>query len=100
MSLPIVNQEMWSTLEPALNNYSLKTKMLAYSVLVEGQAVSKVARDNDLSRQTVYEAVWRFATALENHQATKLVPVYVWLPEDVAKEVRAMSEKYISDLKK
>lgn len=99
MSLPKITKETWDSLEPALHSFTPKTKALAYSVLVEQNQVSKVARDNNLSRQTVYEAVWRFAAVYEKYNETKLVPVYVWLPEDEAKAVMRMAESYMQTIR-
>lgn len=94
MALPKVTQDTWNTLEPAMHNFQPKTKELAYLVVVKGIEVSLVAKEQGLSRQTVYEAVWRFASILEQSEETKLVPVFEWLPEDMAKEVRKMAEPF------
>lgn len=94
MALPKVSLETWKSLEPALKNLQPKTKEFVFKVVVIGKDVSQVAKEEGLSRQTVYEAVWKFATVLEKSRSEKLVPVYVWLPEDLAEQVKKMAEPY------
>lgn len=94
MALPKVSLETWKSLEPALKKLQPKTKEFVFNVVVNGKDVSQVAKEEGLSRQTVYEAVWKFATILEKSRSEKLVPVYVWLPEDLAEQVKKMAEPY------
>ncbi|UTI09397.1 TrfB-related DNA-binding protein [Enterobacter hormaechei] len=94
MALPKVSLETWKSLESALKNMQPKTKDFVYDVVVNGKDVSQIAKEEGLSRQTIYEAVWKFATILEKSQREKLVPVYVWLPEDLAEKVKKMAEPY------
>ncbi|EAV0136601.1 hypothetical protein D2B47_23625 [Salmonella enterica] len=94
MALPKVSLETWKSLESALKNMQPKTKEFVFDVVVNGKDVSQIAKEEGLSRQTIYEAVWKFATILEKSQREKLVPVYVWLPEDLAERVKKMAEPY------
>ncbi|KOA68707.1 TrfB-related DNA-binding protein [Pantoea sp. CFSAN033090] len=94
MALPKVSLETWKSLEPALKNLHPKTKEFVFNVVVNGKEVSQVAKEEGIGRQTVYEAVWKFASILEKSQSEKLVPVFVWLPEELADQVKKMAEPY------
>lgn len=58
------------------------------------RAALDLARQADVSRQLVYAAVQRVRKILEEHQAQELVPVMVWLPPELAEQVRQMAAPY------
>ena len=60
MALPKVSLETWKSLESALKNMQPKTKEFVFDVVVNGKDVSQIAKEEGLSRQTIYEAVWKF----------------------------------------
>ena len=47
-----------------------------------------------MSRQLVYAAVKRVRNILEEHEAQELVPVMVWLPPELAEQVKQMAAPY------
>ncbi|MBC1154416.1 hypothetical protein FSG43_022615 [Escherichia coli] len=76
-------------LRPRLGRLSLDTVELAREVLVVGKTQSEVARNHGLTRQRVSGMVSRVIAAA-NEIPRGWEKVEVWLPPDLAEQVRGM----------
>ena len=91
---PKYTAAQWEQVSPASRGLAIGTVEMAKAVLVDGVRPSDLARQADVSRQLVYAAVQRVRKILEEHQAEELVPVMVWLPPELAEQVRQMAAPY------
>lgn len=91
---PKYTAAQWEQVSPAFRGLAVGTVEMAKAVLVDGVRPSDLARQSDVSRQLVYAAVQRVRKILEEHQAQELVPVMVWLPPELAEQVRQMAAPY------
>ncbi|MCB4127490.1 hypothetical protein H7285_21665, partial [Klebsiella pneumoniae] len=69
---------------------------MAYAVLVDGRKQVDVAKEFDRSKQTVNAAIRR-VTAIFNEvipENEQLEFVQVWLPPELAKQVKEMAKPY------
>ncbi|MBL7325857.1 hypothetical protein INQ16_30140, partial [Escherichia coli] len=69
---------------------------MAYAVLVDGRKQVDVAKEFDRSKQTVNAAIRR-VTAIFNEvipEDEQLEFVQVWLPPELAKQVKEMAKPY------
>ena len=91
---PKYTAAQWEAYLPAFRDLAMGTVQMAKAVLVDGQKPSQVAKETGDSRQLVYAAVKRVRTILEKHDVQELVPVLVWLPPELAEQVRQMAAPY------
>lgn len=90
---PKYTAKQWEDMAPALRSLAVGTVETARAVLVEGKRPSVVARERGESRQLVNAAVKRVRTIFER-QTPGLVPVLVWLPPELAEQVKQMAAPY------
>lgn len=91
---PRYTPEQWDKIKPAFRSLSIGTVDLAKAVLVDGERPSDLARKTGESRQLIYAAVKRVRSILQENHAQELEPVMVWLPADLAAQVREMAKPY------
>ncbi|EJZ3209074.1 ArdK family transcriptional regulator [Salmonella enterica] len=91
-----ISPEEWQRIAPALRTCSQVTIDMAYAVLVDGRKQVDVAKEFDRSKQTVNAAIRR-VTAIFNEvipEDEQLEFVQVWLPPELAKQVKEMAKPY------
>ena len=96
MAVERISPEEWQRIAPALRTCSQVTIDMAYAVLVDGRKQVDVAKEFDRSKQTVNAAIRRF-TAIFNEvipEDEQLEFVQVWLPPELAKQVKEMAKPY------
>lgn len=98
MAVERISPEEWQRIAPALRTCSQVTIDMAYAVLVDGRKQVDVAKEFDRSKQTVNAAIRR-VTAIFNEvipEDEQLEFVQVWLPPELAKQVKEMAKSYQS----
>ncbi len=96
MAVERISPEEWQRIAPALRTCSQVTIDMAYAVLVDGRKQVDVAKEFDRSKQTVNAAIRR-VTAIFNEvipEDEQLDFVQVWLPPELAKQVKEMAKKH------
>lgn len=96
MAVECISPEEWQRIAPALRTCSQVTIDMAYAVLVDGRKQVDVAKEFDRSKQTVNAAIRR-VTAIFNEvipEDEQLEFVQVWLPPELAKQVKEMAKPY------
>ncbi|MDV0829721.1 TrfB-related DNA-binding protein [Escherichia coli] len=96
MAVERISPEEWQRIAPALRTCSQVTIDMAYAVLVDGRKQVDVAKEFDRSKQTVNAAIRR-VTAIFNEvipEDEQLEFVQVWLPPELAKQVKEMAKLY------
>ena len=96
MAVERISPEEWQRIAPALRTCSQVTIDMAYAVLVDGRKQVDVAKEFDRSKQTVNAAIRR-VTAIFNEvipENEQLEFVQVWLPPELAKQVKEMAKPY------
>ncbi|EAQ0722899.1 hypothetical protein EX068_22875 [Salmonella enterica] len=96
MAVERISPEEWQRIAPALRTCSQVTIDMAYAVLVDGRKQVAVAKEFDRSKQTVNAAIRR-VTAIFNEvipEDEQLEFVQVWLPPELAKQVKEMAKPY------
>ncbi|HHF8106394.1 hypothetical protein ITI36_25690 [Klebsiella pneumoniae] len=96
MAVERISPEEWQRIAPALRTCSQVTIDMAYAVLVDGRKQVDVAKEFDRSKQTVNAAIRR-VTAIFNEvipEDDQLEFVQVWLPPELAKQVKEMAKPY------
>ncbi|EHC7668337.1 ArdK family transcriptional regulator [Salmonella enterica] len=96
MAVERISPEEWQRIAPALRTCSQVTIDMAYGVLVDGRKQVDVAKEFDRSKQTVNAAIRR-VTAIFNEvipEDEQLEFVQVWLPPELAKQVKEMAKPY------
>ncbi|HCT4335989.1 TPA: ArdK family transcriptional regulator [Escherichia coli] len=96
MAVERISPEEWQRIAPALRTCSQVTIDMAYAVLVDGRKQVDVAKEFDRSKQTVNAAIRR-VTAIFNDvipEDEQLEFVQVWLPPELAKQVKEMAKPY------
>ncbi|ECO9045049.1 hypothetical protein FX205_22970 [Salmonella enterica] len=96
MAVERISPEEWQRIAPALRTCSQVTIDMAYAVLVDGRKQVDVAKEFDRSKQTVNAAIRR-VTAIFNEvipEDDQLEFVQVWLPPELAKQVKEMAKKH------
>lgn len=96
MAVERISPEEWQRIAPALRTCSQVTIDMAYAVLVDGRKQVDVAKEFDRSKQTVNAAIRR-VTAIFNEvipEDEQLEFVQVWLPPELAKQVKEMAKRY------
>ncbi|EBS5656421.1 hypothetical protein G0R69_005042 [Salmonella enterica] len=96
MAVERISPEEWQRIAPALRTCSQVTIDMAYAVLVDGRKQVDVAKEFDRSKQTVNAAIRR-VTAIFNEvipEDEQLEFVQVWLPPELAKQVKEMAKKH------
>lgn len=96
MAVERISPEEWQRIAPALRTCSQITIDMAYAVLVDGRKQVDVAKEFDRSKQTVNAAIRR-VTAIFNEvipEDEQLEFVQVWLPPELAKQVKEMAKPY------
>ena len=96
MAVDSISPEEWQRIAPALRTCSQVTIDMAYAVLVDGRKQVDVAKEFDRSKQTVNAAIRR-VTAIFNEvipEDEQLEFVQVWLPPELAKQVKEMAKPY------
>lgn len=96
MAVERISPEEWQRIVPALRTCSQVTIDMAYAVLVDGRKQVDVAKEFDRSKQTVNAAIRR-VTAIFNEvipEDEQLEFVQVWLPPELAKQVKEMAKPY------
>ncbi|EAB3483360.1 hypothetical protein BKN55_23570 [Salmonella enterica] len=96
MAVERISPEEWQRIAPALRTCSQVTIDMAYAVLVDGRKQVDVASEFDRSKQTVNAAIRR-VTAIFNEvipEDEQLEFVQVWLPPELAKQVKEMAKPY------
>ncbi|EKB5295706.1 ArdK family transcriptional regulator [Salmonella enterica] len=96
MAVERISPEEWQRIAPALRTCSKVTIDMAYAVLVDGRKQVDVAKEFDRSKQTVNAAIRR-VTAIFNEvipEDEQLEFVQVWLPPELAKQVKEMAKPY------
>nr|WP_269806239.1 TrfB-related DNA-binding protein [Pseudomonas putida] len=73
---------------------AISTVEVAKAVLVDGQRITDVAEARGMTKQTAHAAVKRVRKILEEQGAGELVPVLVWLPPELAEQVREMAKPF------
>jgi hypothetical protein len=96
MAKPLMSDFDFEALRPHLGRLSLDTVELAREILVNGQRQSEVARKHGLTRQRVSGMVSRVLAA-ENGIPRGWEKMEVWLPPELAAQVKAMAEKARAD---
>ncbi|EOE1887725.1 TrfB-related DNA-binding protein [Klebsiella pneumoniae] len=99
MAVERISPEEWQRIAPALRTCSQVTIDMAYAVLVDGRKQVDVAKEFDRSKQTVNAAIRR-VTAIFNEvipEDEQLEFVQVWLPPELAKQVKEMAKKHNQD---
>jgi hypothetical protein len=93
---PIYTEEKWKEIAPvfASRRLAIATVEIAKAVLVDGQRIQDVATARGISRQNAHAAVKRVRSILEEQGASELIPVLVWLPPELAEQVREMAKPY------
>lgn len=93
---PIYTAQQWNQVAPVFSSrrLAIATVEIAKAVLVDGQRIQDVASARNISRQSAHAAVKRVRSILEEQGATDLVPVLVWLPPELAEQVRDMAKPY------
>lgn len=84
----------WKRAEPAISHLSKSTLDMAYAVLVEGKKQTEVAESHNRTKQAVHNAVNRVREMLETVITDRLEYVAVWLPPELAEQVRKMAEDH------
>lgn len=98
MAVERISPEEWQRIAPALRTCSQVTIDMAYAVLVDGRKQVDVAKEFDRSKQTVNAAIRR-VTAIFNEvipEDEQLEFVQVWLPPELAKQVKEMAKPYLN----
>ncbi|MEH9753375.1 TrfB-related DNA-binding protein [Klebsiella sp. 103027] len=96
MAVERISPEEWQRIAPALRTCSQVTIDMSYAVLVDGRKQVDVAKEFDRSKQTVNAAIRR-VTAIFNEvipEDEQLEFVQVWLPPELAKQVKEMAKPY------
>ncbi|ELS6583616.1 ArdK family transcriptional regulator [Salmonella enterica] len=96
MAVERISPEEWQRIAPALRTCSQVTIDMAYGVLVDGRKQVDVAKEFGRSKQTVNAAIRR-VTAIFNEvipEDEQLEFVQVWLPPELAKQVKEMAKPY------
>lgn len=96
MAVERISPEEWQRIAPALRTCSQVTIDMAYAVMVDGRKQVDVAKEFDRSKQTVNAAIRR-VTAIFNEvipEDEQLEFVQVWLPPELAKQVKEMAKKH------
>ncbi|ECQ9752060.1 ArdK family transcriptional regulator [Salmonella enterica] len=96
MAVERISPEEWQRIAPALRTCSQVTIDMAYAVLVDGRKQVDVAKEFERSKQTVNAAIRR-VTAIFNQvipEDEQLEFVQVWLPPELAKQVKEMAKPY------
>ncbi|WP_224873764.1 TrfB-related DNA-binding protein [Klebsiella pneumoniae] len=96
MAVERISPEEWQRIAPALRTCSQVTIDMAYAVLVDGRKQVDVAKEFYRSKQTVNAAIRR-VTAIFNEvipEDEQLEFVQVWLPPELAKQVKEMAKPY------
>ena len=96
MAVERISPEEWQRIAPASRTCSQVTIDMAYAVLVDGRKQVDVAKEFDRSKQTVNAAIRR-VTAIFNEvipEDEQLEFVQVWLPPELAKQVKEMAKPY------
>ncbi|HAZ6309622.1 TPA: hypothetical protein J8I80_003530 [Escherichia coli] len=96
MAVERISPEEWQRIAPALRTCSQVTIDMAYAVLVDGRKQVDVAKEFERSKQTVNAAIRR-VTAIFNEvipEDEQLEFVQVWLPPELAKQVKEMAKPY------
>lgn len=96
MAVERISPEEWQRIAPAFRTCSQVTIDMAYAVLVDGRKQVDVAKEFDRSKQTVNAAIRR-VTAIFNEvipEDEQLEFVQVWLPPELAKQVKEMAKKH------
>jgi|SRR5690625_919017 len=89
MARPTMTAEAFEVLQPRLSHLTLSTIEITREVLVEGKSQSEVARRHGITRQSVSDMVARVrAAAKEIERGWRKVEV--WLPPEMAEQVRKM----------
>lgn len=91
---PKYTAAQWEQVSPAFRGLAISTVDMAKSVLVDGVRPADLARQLDVSRQLIYAAVQRVRKIMDEHQVQELVPVMVWLPPELAEQVKQMAAPY------
>ncbi|HHW1937438.1 TrfB-related DNA-binding protein [Pseudomonas aeruginosa] len=93
---PIYTQAEWDQLAPALasRRLAIVTVEIAKAVLVEGKRIQDVAAERGITRQNAHAAVKRVRAIFEEMGASELIPVLVWLPPELAEQVKEMAKPY------
>nr|QOQ33305.1 hypothetical protein [Pseudomonas syringae pv. actinidiae] len=93
---PMYTAEDWKKIAPvfASRRLAISTVEIAKAILVDGQRPQDVANGRGMSKQTVHAAVKRVRSILDEQGAKELVPVLVWLPAELAEQVRDMAKPY------
>ncbi|MDT3268711.1 TrfB-related DNA-binding protein [Pseudomonas amygdali pv. morsprunorum] len=86
--------EQWESYSAALRSMSVKTVELARAVLVEGKKPVALADETGDKPQVIYAAVKRVNVVLATAGAQELIPVLVWVPAELEKDVRAIAKPY------
>lgn len=93
---PMYTAEDWKKIEPvfASRRLAIKTVEIAKSILVDGQRPQDVAKARGMTKQTVHAAIRRVRAILDEQGAKELVPVLVWLPAELAEQVKEMAKPF------
>lgn len=93
---PMYTKEEWKMVAPlfASKRLAISTVEVAKAVLVDGQRITDVAEARGMTKQTAHAAVKRVRKILEEQGAGELVPVLVWLPPELAEQVREMAKPF------
>lgn len=93
---PMYTAEDWKKIAPvfASRRLAISTVEIAKAILVDGQRPQDVANARGMSKQTVHAAVKRVRAILDEQGAKELVPVLVWLPAELAEQVKEMAKPF------
>ena len=86
----------FDALRPRLGRLALDTVEIARAVLVDGMKPTEAATRHQMTRQRVHGIVQRFLAAAQE-VPTGWRRVEVWLPPELAGQVKAMAEKARAD---
>ncbi|KND61511.1 hypothetical protein BVER_04461c [Candidatus Burkholderia verschuerenii] len=93
---PTMTADEFEALRPRLRRLALDTVDIARAVLVDGMTPPDVAARYGMTRQRVHGIVKRFRAAAQE-VPTGWRRVEVWLPPEMAAQVKAMADKARSD---
>ncbi|MBB3104161.1 TrfB-related DNA-binding protein [Azomonas macrocytogenes] len=93
---PEYTVEQWEQLSPALRSLPIGTVEAAYAILVEGRRPLELVDDFGPSLQAVQAAAKQVREIFNENRSEgqSLVPVMVWLPPELAEQIKSMAEPY------
>lgn len=83
--------EQWKALRPRLSQLTMDVHDIGYKFFVQGSKQSELARELNITRQAISQAIARVQRCLDGAPAG-WEQVSVWLPPEEAKKTRERAE--------